>query len=58
MLQSSIWREVASVERVLKSNEPTSLCHKTVKIYSNNSNVNSVLTKGVKSQFYTSLLCA
>ena len=31
MLQSSTWREVASVERVLKSNEPI-LCHKTVKI--------------------------
>lgn len=47
MLQSSTWREVASVERVLKSNEPI-LCHKTVKIYSDNSNVNSVLTKGSK----------
>ena len=47
MLQSSTWREVASVERVFKSNEPI-LCHKTVKICSDNSNVNSVLTKGSK----------
>lgn len=48
MLQSTTWRKVASVETVLKSNEP-SLCHKTVKIYSDNSNVRSVLTKGSKN---------
>ena len=56
MLQSSILREVASVERILKGNEPI-LGRKTVNIYSDNSSVNSVFTKGSENQFYTSLLC-
>ncbi|MES9972159.1 MAG: reverse transcriptase domain-containing protein, partial [Candidatus Thiodiazotropha sp.] len=50
MLQSSTWREVASVERVLKSNEHF-LCHKSVKVYSDNKNVSSVLMKGSKKPF-------
>ena len=47
--QSSTWRELASVERVLKSNE-SSLSHKSIKVFSDNKNVSSILRKGSMKQ--------
>ena len=47
--QSSTWRELASVERVLKSNE-ASLCQKSIKVFSDNKNVSSILKKGSMKQ--------
>ena len=43
--QSSTWRELASVERVLKSNE-SSLSHKSITVFSDNKNVSTILKKG------------
>ena len=47
--QSSTWRELASVERVLKSNE-SSLSQKSIKVFSDNKNVSSILRKGSMKQ--------
>ena len=49
MCQSSTWRELASVERVLKSNE-ASLCQKSIIVFSDNKNVSSILKKGSMKQ--------
>ena len=49
MCQSSTWRELASIERVLKSNE-ASLCQKSIKVFSDNKNVSSILKKGSMKQ--------